>query len=142
MVAYVHPAERELKGEAEKSARLTRMLEIEDEVFQTAAAIVQATLDFCHVTPDQTEPPPDWVARYGHDAALKRLAVAKAGWMPRSLSPAGAQLAPQVVLGISRARRQTAQLTGPREINAKIALPAPTSAGMPGAPEYPSKEVE
>lgn len=142
MVAYVHPAEREAKGEAEKAARLARMVEIEDEVFQTAAAIVQATLDFCHVAPDQAEPPPEWVERLGYAAAKQRLSVAKAGWMPRSVAPAGAQLAAQVVTGIARARRQSAQLGGPREINAKIALPAPTSAGMPGAPEYPTKEVE
>jgi hypothetical protein len=142
MVQYLHPAEREIKGEAEKAARLARMIEIEDEVFQTAAGIMQATLDFCHVEPDQAEPPPEWVERYGPEAAKRRLAVAKAGWMPRSLAPSGAQLAQQVVTGIARARRHQMNAGGPREINAKIALPAPTSAGMPGAPEYPSKEIE
>ena len=143
MTFYPTPMLREINGQAEKEARLTRMLEIEDEIYQTAAGILHATLDFCHVTPDQEEPPEEWVARFGADAAKKRLAVAKAGWLPQSLGPSGPKYAVQLVAGISRARRmQSGQLGAPREVNAKIALPAPTSAGMPGAPEYPSKEVE
>lgn len=142
MTFYPTPMLREMHGQAEKEARLARMLEIEDEIYQTAAGILHATLDFCQVAPDQQEPPAEWVARLGLDAARQRLAVAKAGWLPQSLSPSGPKYAAQLVAGISRARRMQSGQLGPREINAKIALPAPTSAGMPGAPEYPSKEIE
>ncbi len=141
MAFYPTAVLREIHGEEGKASRLTRMLEIEDEVFQTAAGILRATLDFCHVRPDQAEPPAEWVEQLGLEAAKQRLEVAKTGWMPKSLSPSGTELAKSVYIGISRARRQQTN-QGPREINAKIALPAPTSAGMPGAPEYPSKEVE
>lgn len=141
MAFYPTAALRELHSEEGKASRLTRMLEVEDEVFQTAAGILKATLDFCHVRPDQQEPPAEWVAELGLEPARQRLEVAKTGWMPKSLSPSGVDLAKSVYIGISRARRQQGQ-QGPREINAKIALPAPTSAGMPGAPDYPSKEVE
>lgn len=142
MAFYPTPLQREVQGEEQKAARLARMLEIEDEVFQTAAGILRASLDFYQVTPDQTEPPPDWVERFGLEAARQRLAVAKRGWDPQSVSPASVNLAKQVYVGISRARRAQLTAGGPREVNAKIALPAPTAAGMPGAPEYPSKEVE
>lgn len=141
MAFYPTAALREIRDEAEKAARLARMVQIEDEVFQTAAGILAATLDAAHVDPTQPDPPPEWVAELGEKAARQRLAVAKAGWMPRSLAPNFIDVAGRVYTGITRAR-QHQQSTGPREINAKIALPAPTSASMPGAPEYPEKEVE
>lgn len=131
-----------MRDEGAKAARLARIIEIEDEVFQTAAGILEATLDACHVDPQQETPPPEWVERYGRAAAERRLSVAKAGWMPRSLAPNFITVAGQIYTAVTRARRFAAASAGPREINAKIALPAPTSAGMPGAPEYPSKEVE
>lgn len=122
--------------------RLARIAEVEDEVFQTSAAVAQATLDFHLVTPDQQEPPPEWVAEYGESAARQRLAVAKAGWMPQSVAPSAVGHAFRVVTGIAKARRQGPQSFGPAEINVTLKLPVPTSAGQPGAPEYPSKEVE
>lgn len=143
MTFYRTAVQREMYGEPEKATRLTRMLDIEDEVYQQASAILRAGLDFCLIRPDQTEPPPEWVEQYGLDAAKQRLEVAKQGWQPKSLTASGIDLAKCMVIGIGRARRHAAALNqGPREVNAKIALPAPTSAGMPGAPEYPSKEVE
>lgn len=142
MAYYPTAALREIHGDAEKAARLARMIQVEDEVFQTSAQILAATLDACHVEPNQAEPPAEWVAQYGEQAAQRRLAVAKAGWMPRSLAPNFITVAGQIYTAISRARSHQALGGGPREVNAKIALPAPTSASMPGAPEYPSKEVE
>lgn len=143
MAFIVTPAQREVRDPEEKARRFSRMMEIEDEVYQQSAAIVAATLDFCLIAPDQQEPPPEWVERFGLEAAKQRLAVAKAGWMPASVAPAGTKLAQQTMQGIARARRHQMLAAGtPREVNAKIALPAPTAASMPGAPEYPSKEVE
>jgi hypothetical protein len=142
MTFYPTPLLREIHGEEGKASRLTRMLEIEDEVYQQASGILRAALDFCHIDPSQTDPPPEWVEQCGLEAAKRRLNVAKQGWEPKSTSASGIDLAKSMVIGISRARRHTALQGGPREVNAKIALPAPTSAGMPGAPEYPSKEVE
>lgn len=141
MTFYPTPLLREVHGEEGKAARLARMLEIEDEVFQTAAGILEATLDACHVSPAQADPPEEWVERFGEAAARRRLEVAKAGWAPRSLAPNFIAVAGQIYTGIARARRQQPH-QGPREVNAKIALPAPTAAGMPGAPVYPTKEVE
>jgi hypothetical protein len=99
-------------------------------------------LDFHLVEPQQQEPPPEWVAQYGEQAARQRLAVAKAGWMPNSLKPSGVDVATRVVTAISRARGSRQQSLGPAEINVKLTLPVPTSASQPGAPVYPSKEIE
>ncbi len=124
------------------AARLARVAQLEDEVFQASAAIAQATLDFHLVSPSQQEPPPDWVAELGEEAARQRLAVAKAGWMPASIAPVAVTHAFRVVTGIARARRSDPRGSGPAEINVTLKLPVPTSAAQPGAPEYPWKEVE
>lgn len=124
------------------AARQQKIAELEDEVFQTSVGVVQAMLDFHLVTPDQQEPPPDWVEKWGREAAEQRLRVAKAGWMPNSLAPAATGLASRIVTGIARARGSRQQALGPAEINVKLQLPMPTSAAQPGAPVYPSKEIE
>jgi len=124
------------------AARQQRIADLEDEVFQTSVGVVQAMLDFHLVEPGQQEPPPEWVAQYGEQAAKQRLAVAKAGWMPNSLKPSGVDVATRVVTAISRARGSRQQSLGPAEINVKLTLPVPTSASQPGAPVYPSKEIE
>lgn len=134
--------QNDVRDEDRRKARLARMIDIEDEVFQTAAGIIKASLAFHEVGPTQQEPPPEWIERYGREAALQRLAVARAGWMPQSLAPSSVKLASSVMVGISRARRHSAAQLGPTEINVKLQLPAPTSAEQPGAPEYPSKEIE
>ena len=124
------------------AARQSKIAALEDEVFQTSVGVVQAMLDFHLVTPDQQEPPAEWVERWGEAAARQRLAVAKAGWMPNSVKPSGLDVATRIVTGIARARGSRQQAMGPGEINVKLVLPPPTSAAQPGAPVYPSKEVE
>ena len=121
--------------------RQSKIAALEDEVFQTSVGVVQAMLDFHLVTPQQQDPPPEWVEQWGEEAARQRLAVAKAGWMPNSLKPSGLDVATRIVTGIARARGAR-QVSGPAEINVKLSLPAPTSVGQPGAPVYPTKEVE
>ena len=124
------------------AARQARIADLQDEVFQTSVGVVQAMLDFHRVTPDQQEPPPEWVAEFGQAAAEQRLRVAKAGWMRNSEKPAALDVATRVVTGIARARGGRQAQLGPAEINVKLQLPMPTSAAQPGAPVYPSKEVE
>jgi hypothetical protein len=136
-----HPVRREIVDDEQKAKRLARMLELEDEIYQTAAGVLKAHLDFHLVTPDQVDPPPEWVEELGEKAARQRLAVAKSGWMPPSLAPAAIKTAGLTFAGISRARRQQAGALGPATLNVQLQLPAPTAAGMPGAPQYPKKEI-
>lgn len=123
-------ARRDQRDEAKREERLARIEELENEIFERAAGVVNAYLSFSEVTPTQTEPPPAWVAEYGYDAAMQRLAVAKAGWLPASVAPAAAKLAVQAQIGISRGRGYRMKITQ-NNLNVKIALPAPTSSAYP-----------
>lgn len=126
----------------EREARLARIEEIEDQVYQTAAAVVEAALSFHEVDHNQQEPPPEWVEKYGLYAARKRLAVAKASWMPSSIAPVGPRLAVQFMAGVRRGRQFSAAQIVQNNLNVKIALPAPTSTEHPGPVVYPEKEIE
>lgn len=137
-----HPLHRELADDEVKAKRLQRMLELEDEIYQTAGGVIGAFLDFHLVDPQQPDPPPEWVERFGEQAARQRLAVAKAGWMPPSLMPAAVKTAVAVQAGIGRSRRMTNKGAITASVNVQLQLPAPTAAGQPGAPQYPTREIE
>lgn len=125
-----------------RQRHLEAIAEAEDRVHQTAIGILEATLDFHLVEPDQVMPPEEWVEMYGEKAAIQRLRVAKAGWMPAGKAPVALRIAPAVVVGIAKARGQQAASRQVVEVNARIALPAPTSAEHPGPVEYPTKEID
>jgi hypothetical protein len=133
---------KELKDEKQKLVRQERMEELELRVYEHAGGVVEAFLSFADVHPQQTEPPPDWVERYGYDAACKRLAVAKGGWLPVSQAPAGAKTAAQLLTGITRGRAHRNQKLTQNNINVKIALPAPTSREHPGPTVYEVRDLE
>ena len=123
-------ARRDQRDEAKREERLAKIEELENEIFERAAGVVNAYLSFAEVERDQKEPPPAWVAQYGYDAAKQRLEVAKAGWLPASIAPAAAKLAVQAQIGISRGRGYRMKITQ-NNLNVKIALPAPTSSAYP-----------
>lgn len=132
---------QELKDEKLKEARLARIEELEQNLLETAAGIIEAGMSFHEVTPDQADPPPEWVEQYGEKAARQRLAVAKAGWMPQSLAPAALPLSVRMYVGIMRGRGHKVRLTQ-NNLNVQIALPAPTSKEHPGTEVYATKEIE
>lgn len=134
---------KDWRDPAKKEARLARVEELEDRVFDRAAGVLEAALSFHEVTPHQTEPPPHWIAEYGEEGARQRLEVAKASWLPQSLAPNGTKLASLVYTGIQRARGHKANFHA-KVVNVKIALPAPTSSAHPSAviEAMPVKEIE
>lgn len=132
---------QELKDEKLKELRLARIEELEQNLLEHAAGIIEAAMSFSEVTPSQQEPPPDWVAKYGEDGARQRLAVAKAGWMPQSLAPAALPLSVRMYVGIQRGRGHRVRVTQ-NNLNVQIALPAPCSKEHPGAETYEVKEIE
>lgn len=135
---------RELTEPGRAEARLARLQEIEDQLFEAAAGIMQAHMAVGEVDPDQQEPPPDWVEKYGLAAARRRLVIAKLGYAPHAQMPSAVKLSAAYMTGVMRGRQYAAKQLGPRVLNVKIALPAPTSAEhpQPGQAEYPSKEIE
>lgn len=132
---------RELDDPALKEQRLARLSELEDQVFLTAAGVINAFIAFHEVDPEQAIPPEDWVREYGEEAALKRLAVAKMGWLPKNQAPAGVDLATRVYVGTIKARSYRAGTTN-NQLNVKIELPAPTSREHPGAETYEVIDIE
>jgi hypothetical protein len=133
---------KELLDEKAKETRMARIEELENEIFERAAGVVNAYLSFAEVTPQQQEPPPEWVEKYGPEGAKQRLAIAKAGWLPASVAPAGAKLAVQAQIGISRGRAYKQARLTQNNLNVKISLPAPTSTDHPGPTVYEVRDLE
>jgi hypothetical protein len=131
----------ELRDVKKTEQRLARIEEIEDRVYDISTQVIEATLAFSEVTPDQAVPPPEWVELYGEKAAMQRLQVAKGGWMRQSDAPSAVKLAAIVRNGIIRGRNYNKQLVN-QQINVKIALPAPTSQEHPGAEVYEVRDVD
>jgi hypothetical protein len=133
--------QKEVRDEKQKELRLARLEELEHEVTERAAGIVNAYCAFAEVDKDQAEPPEAWIAEFGLEAARQRLKVAKAGWLPANLAPAGAKLAAQVWIGSIRGRGYRMKVTQ-NNLNVRIALPAPTSAEHPGPVVYEVRDLE
>lgn len=130
--ALVDPTKRE--------ERLARIAEIEDRIYQRASGVLEAVLSFHEVSPNQQEPPEQWVEEYGLEGARQRLAVAKSGWLPPSHAPTAPKLALQFVAGVRRAQGKVN--IGKQEINVKLNLPAPTSAKYQVTEAYETREIE
>lgn len=132
---------KEIQDPDKKEERLARIEELENQIFERAAGVVNAVLSFTEVSPNQEEPPADWIEQYGEEAARRRLEIAKLGYLPQSLAPNGAKLGAQVMAGIARGRGHRVRLTQ-NNLNVKISLPAPTSAAHPGPVTYEVRDVE
>jgi len=123
-----------------KEKRLAKMREVEDEVLQLAIGNCAAVQSFSQIRPSDENPPESWVAEFGVEAAEKKLALAKAGWMPQKDAPFGAIQAMQIMIGIAKARGQSVRV-GTLELNARISLPAPTTAEHPGPVVYEIRDI-
>lgn len=131
----------ELRDPLAKEARLARIEELENEVFEKSVQVVNALLDWTQVTHDQKEPPPEWIEQWGLEGARQRLAIAKSAWLPQAVMPGGGKLALQAMTGISRGRAWKLKITN-NQVNVKIALPAPTTEAHPGPITYEVRDLE
>lgn len=141
MGEFHHSIVKELKSPDAQETRMARIEELENQVFERAVGVLSGYLSFAEVRHDQTEPPEAWVQELGQEEAERRLNLAKAGWLPASLAPAGANLAARVVAGIARGRNYRVKLTQ-NNLNVRIALPAPTSSAHPGPVTYEVRDLE
>lgn len=124
-----------------KEKRLARMREIEDEVLQRAIGNCNAIQCFSEINPADENPPEAWVQELGLEAAQLKFDLAKQGWKPQKEAPFGAIQAMQIMVGIAKARGQSVRV-GTLELNARISLPAPTTAEHPGPVTYEVRDLE
>lgn len=132
---------KELQDEKQKALRLARIEELENEIFERAVGVVNAALSFTEVSPTQMEPPAEWVAELGYEAAKQKLEIAKMSYLPQSLAPNGFKLAAQVATAISRGRGYRAKITQ-NNLNVKISLPPPTTVAHPGPITYETRDLD
>ena len=121
--------------------RLAKMREIEDDVYQHALGNVEAMLSYYEVSPMDENPPEAWVEKYGLEAAQLRLKVAKDGHLKKADAPIGLHSSLHLVVGIAKARGQSVRV-GTLELNARISLPAPTTADHPGPVGYEVRDLD
>jgi hypothetical protein len=117
------------------------MREVEDEVLQLAVGNCSAIQAFSQINPADENPPESWVQELGLEAATLKFKLAKEGWRPQKEAPFGAIQAMQIMIGIAKARGQSVRV-GTLELNARISLPAPTTAEHPGPVTYEVRDIE
>ena len=129
-------------GERTREKRLARIAEIQDQIYDVTTEVLLANIQFYEVDFDATEPPAEWVEKYGEKLAKQRLIVAKSGYLPASQAPSGIKLAQMVHSSITRSMGGEKGRGQLNQINVKIALPAPTSQEHPGAETYEVLDID
>lgn len=95
---------------------------VENEILVSSLGVVHASVDFAEVTPGDTEPPPEWVTKYGRPAALKRLRIAQAAWLSNKDAPVGIRVATQIASSIIKSR--SVEKAAPRQLSVTWVSPA------------------
>jgi hypothetical protein len=91
--------------------------EMEEGILLNSMQVVSATMEAAHIDPNEKEPPKEWVAAWGLEAARKRLRVAQQAWLPTREAPMFLKSAQNVAVGIIRSRAK--EQSGPPELNVK-----------------------
>lgn len=112
-----------------------RLREIEDSLLTQSLSVIDDTLAFRDIAPEDTDPPPEWILQYGKKEAMKRFRLAKAGWATKKDAPSGAAAAERVAVGIIKAR--ATEKAGPKSLNIAVVQIA---IGTPQT--FPEREIE
>lgn len=132
---------RAIADPAMKEARLARIEELEQELFERACGIVGAAMQFAEVDPAQEVPPQQWIDELGEEAAMQKLRVAKLGYCPQSHAPTAFTIATRFIAGTMKGRANRLKITQ-NNLNVKMTLPVPTTAEHPGPATYEVRELE
>ncbi len=98
-------------------------------------------LSYYEVKPTDENPPESWVERFGLEGAMMRFKVAKDSHLPKAAAPIALHSSLHLVVGIAKARGQSVRV-GTLELNARISLPAPTTAEHPGPVVYEVRDLD
>lgn len=89
--------------------------DVEEEIHEEAAAVIQDALRFSELAPEATEPPYEWVKEVGMERAMKRFYTAKYALMNAKEAPIGLRIAKDTLLGMVRAKSK--EKAGPKTLN-------------------------
>ena len=114
-----------------KRERLARLADVEDELLDDSAIILQYANKFADIDPDAKEPPQEWIDEMGPEKAIKCLRVAKAAWLGSKESPMALKLASTTVASVMKARATRDHKEAPRFNVAVVQLPAAAPVEFP-----------
>lgn len=125
--AEIVPVKRELvRQKSPDEQRIDLVRELEEEIYLENVQIVRDAARFVELRPDATEPPPEWIAKMGPEAAWRRFHAAMGAWMGAKSAPVGLSLAKSIVLGVQRNRAM--EKSAPKTLNmmmVQISAPLP-----------------
>lgn len=104
-VAELLPAEQKLtKVERRPMSPIDRVNAIQDKIYAQAHAILEGVQSFADVKPEDTAPPPAWIAQLGEEAAWKKFRLAQYGIMSAKEAPVGIKVAEHIATSIARTK--------------------------------------
>lgn len=106
---------------------------ITDELLTESMGTLRGALRFADLDPQATEPPPEWVERWGAQEARKQFDLARMALMPAAQAPVGLKIAAQVATGILKSRNEKQV---PQTLNVQF-----VQFQLPDV-KYPSRKVE
>ena len=116
------------------SRHLDTLREMQDAILERALDVVDGACRFAEISPEDKEPPPEWVYELGQKRAAIRFRAAQAGWMSMKESPVGIKVATTMATGIIKAKAM--ENTGARTLNvALVHWNGPVA-------EFPEQEIE
>lgn len=115
-----------------ESRQLAALRSREDGILGSAMEVLEGTLAFKDIDPQQDTIPPEW-ADMDPDLATRRLRLARAAWLPVAEAPIGMKLAKDLAVGIIKARSM--EKSTPRPLNVAIQI-------VTSPPQFPSRVVD
>lgn len=111
-----------------------RLRDIEAEIQEEAAEVIQGALSFADINPTDTEPPHEWVKALGMERAWKRFKLAQFALLTPKEAPIGLRMAKDVMMGYARVRSK--EKIGPKTLNMVVVQMTGT------LPTFPEREVD
>lgn len=93
----------------------SRLRDIEEEIHEEAATVIQDALAFAEINPEDKEPPHEWVKALGQEKAWRRFKTAQYALLTPKEAPIGVRIAKDIVLGLARVRAH--EKLGPKTLN-------------------------
>lgn len=98
------PPRGALPARASLATESERLEEVENGIYVQNLDIVEGMTHCFEVTPEDTEPPTEWVEKLGLERATVRFRIAKASWLAPKDAPVALTAANKIVTSLAKAR--------------------------------------